>query len=430
MDKPFSAPPVRQDPRRKQGAGPWSRALRAALVAALFALPLAGSVLNFVAVYLDGTPQVPDGLDGAVALAVTPDGRHVYATGRDDDALVVFVRDATAETLTFVEALLDQVGGVFGLDGATAVTVSPDSRHVYATGRDDDALAVFVRDPSDDHLAFVETQENGAGPVLGLDGATAVAVSADGRHVYTAGAISDAVAVFARDPSRDHLTFVEAQVDGVGGIDGLDGAAAVTVDPLGGFVLAAGADDDALVLFARDPGSGRLTYVETLFDSGDVPGDADGLDGAAAVAMDPDRQVVYVAGRDEDAIAVLRFAGGRLTPIQLVRNGLGDVAGLERPVALALRGSRHLVAAGESPGSVVVFRREADGTLSFLEARSVADKTMIHLAGARGLAVSPDDKHLFVAGSTADSVVMLRWDGVFEDGFESGDTRYWPRQQP
>ena len=38
-----------------------------------------------------------------------------------------------SEHLTFIEIHRDGEGGVYGLNGATAVTVSPDGRHVYAT---------------------------------------------------------------------------------------------------------------------------------------------------------------------------------------------------------------------------------------------------------------------------------------------------------
>jgi 6-phosphogluconolactonase (cycloisomerase 2 family) len=60
--------------------------------------------------------------------------------------VAVFSRSSTTGALTFVEVQRDGVGDVDGLDAASSVTVSPDGSHLYAAGRADDALAVFSRD--------------------------------------------------------------------------------------------------------------------------------------------------------------------------------------------------------------------------------------------------------------------------------------------
>lgn len=399
---------------------------RVALLAVIFALPAAGAVLNFVGIYFDGSAAVPDGLDGATGVALSGDGRHAYAVGYEDDALVVFARDATAESLTFVEVLFDQVAGVFGLDGASAVTVSPDGRHVYATGEVDDALAVFSRDASFDTLAFVETQDNGVGGVFGLDGASAVTVSPDGRHVYATGSLSNAVAVFARDVSLDTLSFAGAAVDGVGGVEGLEGAQAVAADPLRLRLYVAGAVADSLVVFARDATTDGLTYLDTLTDGVDG---IDGIDGAAAVLVSADGVNLYVAGRDEDALAVFSLPFGIPSPAQTVRNEQGGVIGLDAPTALAESSDgRYLFVACES-GSLVAFRRNLpSGVLTFLAAATDPDAPT--LLGASALAVSPDGQHLLVASRDTDAVVMFRIDALFGDGFESGNTAEWSSSTP
>ena len=80
-------------------------------------------------------------------------------------------------------------------------------------------------------LNFVEAQKDGLGGVQGLDGPRSVAVSPDGAHVYVASVHADAVTAFSRDPATGALTFIDVQTDGVGGVDGLDGAVSVTVSP-------------------------------------------------------------------------------------------------------------------------------------------------------------------------------------------------------
>jgi DNA-binding beta-propeller fold protein YncE len=273
-----------------------------AIVAVFIPVPAswAGTVLEFVEAEFDGVGGV-DGLDAAYGVTVSPDGAHVYAAGRYDDAVAVFERDGLTGALTFVEAEFDGLGGIDGLDGASSVAVSPDGVHIYVAGRSDNAVAVFERDVVTGGLSFVEAQFDGVGGVDGLFSANSVAVSSDGMHVYVAAVLDDSVAVFERDGVTGELTFVEAQFDGVGGVDGLDSAYSVAVSADGAHVYVAGYVDDAVTVFDRNGVTGALTFGETEFDGVDG---VDGLNGARSVAVSPDGGNVYVASYYDDAVTV------------------------------------------------------------------------------------------------------------------------------
>lgn len=75
-------------------------------------LPAAGTLLRSVQTACDGT-----GLDAARGLAIGPDGANAYATSYEDDAVLVFGRDAATSAVLFMETHRDRVGGVEGLDG-------------------------------------------------------------------------------------------------------------------------------------------------------------------------------------------------------------------------------------------------------------------------------------------------------------------------
>lgn len=180
--------------------------------------------LGFVGVVRDGVGGA-EGLAGPVAMTLSPDGEHAYVASGPDSAVAVLRRDRRTGTLSFIEEQVNGVGGVSGLGvptGPRAIDVSPDGRHVYVAAAADSAVAVFRRDASSGTLAFVEAKRDGVDGVDGLDGAWSVAVSPDGRHLYAAGFADRAVAVFARDATSGALTFVEAQVDRIGGVTGLD----------------------------------------------------------------------------------------------------------------------------------------------------------------------------------------------------------------
>jgi 6-phosphogluconolactonase (cycloisomerase 2 family) len=263
--------------------------------------PMTGALL-LIETQRDGTGGV-EGLRGVGAVAMSPDGVHLYAAGRDDDAIAVFRRDAVTGMLAFVEVQREGVSGVESLDEPFAVTVSPDGGHLYAAARRGNALVVFERNPTTGALTFVEAQQDGAGGVEGLAGAVSVVASPDGLHVYVAGAADDAVAVFARNGATGALTFVEAQQNGVGGVAGLRGAFSVATSPDGAHVYATGLEDDALVVFGRDPTTGELQALQVQRD--DVRG-VNGLSGAMAAGVSPDGTHVYVVGFDDAAVAVFR----------------------------------------------------------------------------------------------------------------------------
>ena len=172
------------------------------------------------------------------------------------------------------------------------------------TGAYDNAVAVFSRDASTGALTYVEREKDGEGGVDGLNGAYAVTVSPDGDHVYVAGAGDHAVAVFSRNPSTGALTFVEREKDGEAGVDGLYGARSVAVSTDGDLLLAASYWDDAVAAFRRDTSTGELTFLEVEQDE-NQGGSADGLDGALSVAVSPGGEHIYVAGHHDHAVAVL-----------------------------------------------------------------------------------------------------------------------------
>ncbi len=365
--------------------------------------------LAFVEAQKDGVGSV-DGLRGVWSVTVSPDGKHVYAAGYRDDAVAVFSRDETTGRLAFVEAQKEGVGGLDGIGGACSVAVSPDGRHVYVASHWDYAVAVFSQDRTTGKLTFVEAQRDGVGGVDGLFVIQWVTVSPDGKHVYAAGYRDYAVAVFSRDETTGKLTFVEVQKDDVGGVDGLYGASFVTVSPDGEHVYAAGYLDSAVVVFKRDRGTGKLTFVEVQQDG---IGSVDGLRGASSVAPSPDGKHIYVAGVSDHAVTVFSQdkTTGKLTWIEVQQDGVGGVDGLQgaRSVVVSPNG-RYVYAAGWGEHALAVFSRDGTtGKLTFVESQRDGLGGVDGLQGASCVAVSPDrnGKHIYVAGNWAQAVSVF-----------------------
>ena len=368
-----------------------------------------------------------DGLAGAFDLAVSPDGRHVYAAGRAQDSLVVFERDASDGRLSFLERYVDGHDGIDGLAGIEAVSVSRDGARVYAAGFDDDAVAVFERDAVTGTLDLLEVERDGAvdqqtgRTVEGLAGATAlievVSEAGQTRHLYVAGHDDDAVAIFAVG-SDGRLRFQTAAVDGVGDVAGLRRVSDLAASPDGAHIYAAGYGDHAVVAFNRNSTDGFLSFLEQQRDG---LASVLGLRGAVALAVSADGAHLYAAGQlDSAVVAFARQTDvaspdfGRLDFRQVVHSEGTGPAGLAAVSDLTAvrdpsRGD-YLYASGLQQDAILVFERGADGGLSLVESRRDGAGGVDGLDGVNALAVSHDDLSVYAAGSLESAVAVFRRD--------------------
>lgn len=379
------------------------------IVSSVFVTPSSAALLSFVEQQKDGVGGV-DGLNSTFSVVVSPDGKHVYAAGSADGAVAVFRRDAATGALTFVEVQKDGIGGVDGLAGSYAVTLSPDGANVYAAGNADSAIAVFRRDATSGALTFVEAQKDGVGGVDGLGGAISVAVSPDGKHVYAAGISDQGVAVFSRNPTTGALAFVEVLKDGVGGADGIQQPTSIRVSPDNLHVYVTGISlNDGLAVFSRNTTSGALSFVQLLKDG---VGGVDGLAGARSLAFSPNGAQAYVASDFDSAVAVFNrnAATGALTFVEAHKDSFSGVDGLFGAFSVAVsQNGAYVYAAGSSDNGLAAFSRDtATGRLSFVEAQKDGVGGVDGLALIQSVAVSPDGQNVYTGSQLDDAVAVFR----------------------
>jgi DNA-binding beta-propeller fold protein YncE len=298
----------------------------------------------------------------ARSVADSPDGRNVYVSGSPgSNAVALFDRDPATGELTQKAGLAACVsetgtGGVCA-DGVAMtfvddLVVSPDGRNLYVVANSSDAVVVFDRDVSTGALTqkaglagcISETGTTGAcTDGVALDGISGIAISPDGRSVYTAANLSSAIAVFDRNPATGALTqkagllgcvsetgTMGACADGVA----LSGVTGVAASPEGN-VYAVSGSSDAVVVFDRDASTGALTQkagLEACISETGTAGtcmDGVGLDAARSVKTSPDGSAVYVVSAVDDAIAVFDRAPatGVLTQMPGLEGCIGEVGG-------------------------------------------------------------------------------------------------------
>ena len=325
------------------------------------------------------------------SIATSPDGRHVYTTSFSDDSVHLFQRNVVTGDLTYTGRIADGWGGSDGLDGAQAVEVSPDGRHVYVAGYHDDALAVFQRNSATGELTFAHVFKDGQDGVDGLDGVRSIVISPDGRHLYAAAYEDNAISVFERDGLTGALTFVELT-------SGFEQATCVATSPDGAQVYAVGVVGGwgGVTVFRRDAATGHLTSrqrVSVDFSSSII--------NAESIVIAPDGQNAYVA------VGTDLFVFGRdLVTGELSDRGKRRSDHVINSVAVNPDG-RHVYVTyvDDTSAEMSLYRRDATGRLTLADI--IQDSGTHSAAATHSLTVSPDGSHVY-AGLYRSSVPQER----------------------
>jgi 6-phosphogluconolactonase (cycloisomerase 2 family) len=337
--------------------------------------------IAFIESHVDGLAGlgdvIGDGIAGGgftnITLATTPDGKRALVVNQNGISTFLDRGIAPAPRAVSLAGAL-YVGDTLPGDFTTIVDLaaSPDGKNLYALTNGDGitesgVLYVLATDSETGSIEQVERRADlDADPVgLGLDDPRTVAVSPDGRHVYTAsgdaplnGSGESALSVFARDAVNGALTPVVTYRQGVDGVDGLDDPQRLRFDPDGDHLYLVGSPggsdvrDASIAVFQRDADSGELTLRQVKRDG--VEGVA--IRRAEELLVSPNGRFVYVAG-------------GR---------GFGD--------------------ADPENDSLAVFRRDtATGDLEFITG-VLSDDDFQRITS---LAISPDGAHLYAIGHKA-----------------------------
>src|SRR5262249_34571621 len=228
---------------------------------------------------------------GVGGMVLSPDGKFVY--GADANRISIFARDAGTGDLTLVGELSSNDYSGVGFANNASMVIPADGKHLYASGTFSNNLAVFARNQVTGTLTFVEERLNGVGGVTGLETPWAITASPDGKNIYVSGCYNTScVSTFTRNTTTGSVTYQGKLEQGVGGVDGMKVAFALTTTPDGKLVLVNGASDSGVAAFARDPGTGALTFLEAFISP------SPGLYQVRKTAVSPDGKFLYTITLD------------------------------------------------------------------------------------------------------------------------------------
>lgn len=216
-----------------------------------------------------------DALAGAADVVVSPDGRFVYALGVHSLGLAWLERDPVTGLLTprgCLKFLLrdGRCGAASALERPSAIALSPDGAHLYLSSEADASVTWFARDAatgavtplgcisnsgSDGRCVNATALNEVSELVFAPDGATLYAATGS-RYSTPAGA--GAVTALSRDPATGALTLRNCTLFAAvpGGtctpLPVASSAAALAMTPEGSQLLMASNDGSALLALAPD----------------------------------------------------------------------------------------------------------------------------------------------------------------------------------
>jgi DNA-binding beta-propeller fold protein YncE len=350
------------------------------------------------------------GLIGPDSVAVSPDGRNVYATSRSGSSITTFVRNRKTGGLRQLPPSAS--GCVSGLPIPTCTTgralkwpdvvvVSGDGKNVYVGDFAGNAVVSFSRAGKAGALTqlpgtagcIAEGAIEGCAPGTAMNHIEGMAINNSGTAVYAASPFSSAVDVLYRERSTGALS---QATDGTGCITDavvagctqgyeIDGVNALVVSPKSGNVYATSLGSDSVTMFrptaegiglaqpARPQGenipegvgnpSGCLVYLR-------APGCSFGraMKAPEGLALSPSGTNLYIAAFETGAIDVLdrnlktgvvnQKPGERgcLAPATIGGCGPGRALALTGSVVVSPDG-RNVYSTAQESNAVDIFRR-------------------------------------------------------------------------
>lgn len=389
---------------------------------------------------------------GSRAIALSPDGKHVYVAASTSDAIAVFKRDPKRGTLSQASGVAGCVaangaqgcGTAIGLDGPNSIAISSDGRFVYATSRDSNTVSAFARDASSGKLTQLAAPSGcisdaalaGCTTGIALSGPDVLVISGDSKNVYVGSFFGNAVAAFSRDGDSGVLTqlpgtdacIAEATASCAVGIalNSPEGLATT-----GANVYVASAVSNAVVVLQRNSSGGLSQSGDGSGCWTEVPltGCTTGrkLAGANALALSPNLETLYATSLSSNSLTTFnRSSDGSLAQQDGIFGCIVNLGAancrfgrqMSAPEGLAVSpDGRSVYVTAFTSGAIDVFDR-GDAT-GFVNQKGSPDTCVSApkrtdcskaraLRGASSIVVSSDGRYVYATAFKSNAVSVFR----------------------
>jgi 6-phosphogluconolactonase (cycloisomerase 2 family) len=304
--------------------------------------------------------------------------------------------------LKLVEAVpRDDLGAV------TGVVIAPDGKFLYAASWQSATVVGFARDSKTGKL---DPRQTIFAPDS-LAGTTSLAVSPDGRFAVASAFQSKTAVLYTRSVTTGELIQADTVRDGERGVRfAWPIRAVVSPDSQFAYILDDGGNVERGAVVAFRVRDDRLELVAT--DEG-----KDGCySGARGFVFHPDNKTLFVTGSRAGTLVVAdcNEKTGRTSVRQVINDDEGDAHGLAGAfgVAVSPDGQFVYVVSGrfEGDNAVSAFRLTSGGRLAFLQEFLNGQGDLQNFEGGNQLAVSPDGLNVYAVATRSGTIACFRRD--------------------
>lgn len=231
------------------------------------------------------------------------DGRFLFVAdasirfGKSFGGVLIF-RVNNQQKLSWINTCVDSSGNLANVRG---IALHPSKNEFYCAASTAGTLSRCQYDLDTGLVEIKQTLKDGQDGIEGLAGAMSATCSSDGKFVYTSSGRFDgdsSIGVYEFNDDGD-LEVIQELISGREDLGQFLGGNELVVSADGLNLYASGTRSSTLAGFARNPESGKLSFIET------VPLGNKEL-GPAGVAISPDGTNLYVAVEQENAIAIFQ----------------------------------------------------------------------------------------------------------------------------
>lgn len=400
--------------------------------------------------------KAPGPFMGSRAIAISRSGAHLYVASSGSNAITIFQRNTRTGRLLQPAGEGGCVAArgnfgcaeAWGLAGPNSLALSPDGRFLYATSRNSSTVTVYRRNSDTGALNQLAGSRGcisgsglpGCAAAEALDGPDVVTTSPDGRNVYVGSFLGSALVVFQRDRENGTLSqatdgtgcLVDTPTEGCTTALGLGNPEGLAISSDGSSVFAATPGSNAVLAFSRNPTDGSLTQVSGGYgciSASEIEGCAEGreVSGANAVEVTPDDSDVYATSLLSSSVTsferslefggLYQLAGSLGCLVWLGAENCYPARGMRSPEGIAFSpdGLNAYVSAYGTGGLAVLNRNPATGGVIQKTAPwgCVASSSTAGcasgraLTGAGAVAVSPNGRYVYATAAKANAITVF-----------------------
>ena len=307
---------------------------------------------------LPDAPQIQ--LSAPTRISLSPDNNNAYAFEQTNWRIGMFRRGNEKNPLNYVGLIREHGRRFSELVNTRHLIISPDDANIYVTNaRPEQSVAVLARNPKSDDLTFVESwHDDSAIParknqVDDMESPGGMAIDANGKYLYVASLRNDAITTFARQAHSGKLTPLDTTKTWTAECS-LAHPQTLALEPEGRYLYCCNGGDGAMAVFQRDATTGMLSFLQVLHD------DHDGIDGLAnvcSIKTDGSGNRIFCAAGGDSAISIFDRdpSTGKLKQIGLIKGDVNGIDGLSGVADTLISPDGKYLDATASDATVAVF---------------------------------------------------------------------------